>query len=202
MPDNDRSGLVYPENSDIQEGAIRISTPKQPVTPPEEYTSGGNYIPASGGTRGWFQNSGVLQVEYPNNYRYQEAIDVDAFSQSSIDVLQESHERNSKRFEMPQPIKIHTDQDEKIHPGFCVDISMTGAKIRVRRKFEVDSAVLFTLCTPRTRDEEEQALFTLDAFVRWCKMASKARNTVRYYCGLQFEPMDLPSKEALANIMK
>lgn len=35
----------------------------------------GRYIPYSGGSAGWFENSGVLKSEQPNNYRYHVEMD-------------------------------------------------------------------------------------------------------------------------------
>lgn len=40
-----------------------------------ETTADGRYIPHSGGLMGWFENSGVLKCELPNNYRYYTVID-------------------------------------------------------------------------------------------------------------------------------
>lgn len=40
-----------------------------------ETTSDGRYIPHSGGLMGWFENSGVLKRELPNNYLFHTVID-------------------------------------------------------------------------------------------------------------------------------
>ncbi len=43
-----------------------------------ETTSDGRYIPHSGGLMGWFENSGVLKRELPNNYLFYTVIDAQA----------------------------------------------------------------------------------------------------------------------------
>lgn len=41
-----------------------------------EMTQGGRYIPYSGGSAGWFENSGVLKSERRNNYQYHAVMDL------------------------------------------------------------------------------------------------------------------------------
>ena len=62
-------GLTIPARSDVQEGAIRASQPGPRSIARENYTEDGIYIPLSGGSRGWFENSGVPAAELQNGYR-------------------------------------------------------------------------------------------------------------------------------------
>ncbi len=201
MPDQQPQALIYPEDSDIQEGAIRVSTPKPRAKLPPDYTKDGKYIPASGGTRGWFENSGVPVVEHPNRYRFNEAIDEQAFRQSSLDRIQESHRRSAKRFQVALPVRIRIGAAGEEQPGFCVDVSLNGAKLRVRSELAPGTVLRVVFCSPRERGGVSDELFTVTATVRWCSLATTARNTVRYFTGMEFEPMDLPTKEAMAKLV-
>ncbi|MBI3993136.1 MAG: PilZ domain-containing protein [Candidatus Lambdaproteobacteria bacterium] len=202
MPEHSAQKLHYPEDSDIQEGAIRVSTPKPRPKPSEDYTREGIYIPASGGIRGWFENSGVPVVEHPNNYRFHEAVDADAFRQSSINRLHEYNKRNAKRFEAALPVTLRDSKDGSESPSFCVDVSITGTKLRTRVELLPDSPVHLTFCSPRKRNAPEETLFVVDGIVRWCTVATVVRETVRYFMGVEFLPLDLVNKEALAKLLR
>ena len=45
-------------------------------TPAAEETPHGRYIPYSGGSAGWFENSGVLKYERHQNYQFHREMDL------------------------------------------------------------------------------------------------------------------------------
>ena len=51
-------------------------TGKDPEAKVPEQTPGGRYIPYSGGSAGWFENSGVLKSEQRNNYHFDKEMDL------------------------------------------------------------------------------------------------------------------------------
>ena len=51
-------------------------TPGDPRRPSSEATPSGRYIPYSGGSAGWFENTGVMKSEQRNNYRYHQEMDL------------------------------------------------------------------------------------------------------------------------------
>lgn len=201
MAEHEIPDMIIPDNSDIQEGAIKVSIPVPNQVSDDDYTEAGDYIPIGGGTRGWFENSGVSLVEDPNNYRFFEAIDEDAFRRHSIETVQKLNVRASKRFESALPIRISTDDGVSEEPGFCLDLSITGAQLRTRQDFEQESLMQITISTPRDSGEEKRDIVTVPAKVMWCTVATQTRNTVRYLCGIQFEPMGLPEQQALATLL-
>ena len=202
MPESSAQDLHYPEDSDIQEGAIRVSTRKPMPKPAEDYTREGIYIPSSGGSRGWFENSGVALVEHSNNYRFQDAVDAEAFRQSSIDRLHESNKRNAKRFKTALPVKLGGASGGDESPAFCVDLSMTGTRLRTRVELLPDTTVRLTFLAPRQRNAPEESLFEVQGTVRWSTVATVVRETVRYFVGVEFLPLDLTNKEGLALLLR
>ena len=57
--------------------ADKADAPEAPAVEPAttDSTRRGRYIPYSGGSAGWFENSGVLKSERANNYGYAEEMD-------------------------------------------------------------------------------------------------------------------------------
>lgn len=201
MAKEDKRDLYVPPDSDIQPGAVRVSQPVQPTQQTEDYTPAGDYIPLGGGTQGWFRNNGVMDVEEPNNYRFHEAVDEEAFRLRAIDGIKAENRRTSKRSPAALPVRIRYENESDEEPAFCVDLSISGAKLRTRRKVDPDEPLHLTITSSRESDAEPRDLVAMAAKARWCEVATARGSTVRYVCGVQFEPLDLPAQKALAELL-
>lgn len=92
------SQTARPARTQIEKASIQSET-----------TSDGRYIPHTGGLMGWFENSGVLKCEQPNNYRFHEMIDADSVRRKLFERWgggETSNRRVSARHELQAPINV------------------------------------------------------------------------------------------------
>ena len=201
MAKNEKTGIHVPPGSDIQPGAARVSLPVPPPQLTEDYTPEGDYIPLSGGTQGWFRNNGVMDVEGPNNYRFHEAVDEEAFRLRAIEGIKAENRRSAKRSPAALPVRVRYENGRDEEPAFCLDLSISGARLRTRRRVSPDEPLYLTITTARQGNADPEDLVAMAAKVRWCEVATTRGSTVRYLCGVQFEPLDLPAQKALAALL-
>ena len=80
--------------SDVAAGEAEES---EVITVEGEVTEAGRYIPYSGGTMGWFENSGVLKCEKPNNYLFYTAMESDLIRSKQFERWGENFNRRGDR---------------------------------------------------------------------------------------------------------
>lgn len=196
--------LIIPAESDIQEGAIRVSQPAPRPIAKEAYTDDGTYIPLSGGMRGWFENSGVPKQETLNGYRLHEAVDGDAFKKVILDRIETYNRRGAERFRVDMWVG-HSDPDEAevkmAHRAFCVDLSVTGAQLRTRYALESGQFIAVQFFRGREDVDSGDPLVTVLAEVTHVHAAGQNLSSSRYYVGVEFQDLEIATKEVLAQIV-
>jgi hypothetical protein len=196
--------LKIAEGSDVREGAIRASTPKPVDKPLESYTPGGTYIPLSGGSRGWYDNSAVPASETRNHYRFGEALEANAFKQTILERIETFNRRASERYKVEllarHSVPGHASQDPAEH-AFCTDLSVKGACLRVRRHFEIGTPLTVAFYRKQSDMKAGEALTSLQAIVRKTRSAGGSPASPRYYAGIQFQDISIESKEVIANLL-
>jgi len=193
--------LKVPEDTDIQPGAIRVSQPRAPKVPPEDYTPDGTYVPRSGGRRGWFENAAVLANERPNNYRFHEGIDSEAFNTTILNTIEPSNRRGSARALVRLPVRFALEGMEEREVGFSADLSMTGARIRSRMAMTPEQAIVLTLYGEDVDPDQGAPLLEVAGSVVWSRQVPGRQSSARYYQGLRFGELNVAQKQRLADIV-
>ena len=86
-------------------------------------------------------------------------------------------------------------------PAVCLDISMTGARIRVGKNFPAGEPIQITIVDRNTSYGFVNDLVVLEAKVIWCRSVDKRFKVQRYDCGLHFDEMPLAAKERLTLVL-
>ena len=204
-PAAERPGsFVIPAESDIQEGAIRVSQPGPRPIAKDGYTGDGTYIPLSGGMRGWYENSGVPKQETLNGYRLHEAVDGDAFKKTILERIETFNRRGAERFRVDMWVG-HSDPEQAevkmAHRSFCVDLSSTGAKLRTRYPLESGQFIAVQFFRGRDDVESGDPLVTVLGEVTHVHAAGQHLSSPRYYVGVEFQDVEIATKEILAQIV-
>lgn len=166
-----------------------------------EYTSDGNYIPKGGGSRGWYANEGVAKTERMNNYGYSQAIDENRFRSSGLENKVRLNLRGAERREVRLQLRYGIDGTANLVPALCLDVSLTGAKIRIGRTLR-DGMVLFLIFVQRDEmDGTTTPFLQIRGEVMWCKSVDPNFKVQRFDCGLRFVEMSLDEKEGLSKVM-
>ena len=166
----------------------------------KNYSPSGAYIPKGGGSRGWYKQEGVAKTERGNNYRYGEAIDADGYREVALEHKVFHNMRGAER----KPVKIQVrllSGDASPYPAVCLDISLTGARIRVGKKFSPDEAIQISVVDRDERYGTVNPLMMLDAKVIWCRSIDLRFKVQRYDCGVEFNEMNLDTKERLTLVL-
>jgi hypothetical protein len=197
--------LKIAEGSDVQEGAIRVSQPKAVVKPLESYTPGGTYIPLSGGMRGWYENGAVPNAETENRYRFSEAVEAEAFKRTILERIESFNRRAAERYKVDL-WALHSDPgkpgaENPAERAYCTDLSVRGACLRVRRRFEIGLPLKLSLFRTKAEVERGAALATMQAIVRNTRPAGGSSASPRFYAGLEFHDISIAAKEAIANLI-
>ena len=185
----------------LQTSPFAIEPPQKiTILHKKNYSPSGAYIPKGGGSRGWYKQEGVAKTERGNNYRYGEAIDADGYREVALEQKVLINMRGAER----KPVKIQVrfaSGDVPPFPAVCLDISLTGARIRVGRKFPPEEAIQITVVHRDERYGTVEPLLVLDAKVVWCKSIDLRFKVQRYDCGVEFDEMALDAKERLTLVL-
>ena len=90
----------------------------------------GRYIPYGGGCLGWYENSGVLKTEIPNNYTFYTAIDpelVRARQHAREGSRVEKRRATRKDFEPELSLSLVYGGEDKA--AVCKDLSLQGMRV-------------------------------------------------------------------------
>ncbi|MEE8435704.1 MAG: PilZ domain-containing protein [bacterium] len=166
----------------------------------KNYSPSGAYIPKGGGSRGWYKHEGVAKTERGNNYRFGEAIDADGYREVALEQKVLINMRGAERKEVKIQVRFMSG-DAPPFPAVCLDISLTGARIRVGRKFPPQEAIQITVVHRDERYGTVNPLMVLEAKVVWCKSIDLRFKVQRYDCGVHFDEMPLDTKERLTLVL-
>jgi hypothetical protein len=138
-----------------------------------DLTPRGRYIPYSGGSAGWFENSGVLKSERRNNYLYHQEMDLPEVRSRQFERWGPAFERRGgtprKRKELP----INLLREGSSTPITTWDINNRG--IRLQLTEQPDMAVGDELSVELLDAPDGKVLTLLDANVTWLEQAGATR---------------------------
>jgi hypothetical protein len=134
----------------------------------------GRYIPYSGGCMGWFENSGVLKTEIPNNYTFYAAIDSNMVRARQFERAGKLvNKRRVKRKEIQPEMSISIVHGGESKPAVCKDLSVGGTRFVIvdeEMTFKKDDKV-----TCQFPDKSGHVLIELVCTVMWVEKAGRMR---------------------------
>ncbi len=144
-----------------------------------ETTADGRYIPFSGGSMGWFQNSGVLKCELPNDYGFHKVMDAESVRAKMFErwgmMGDERHLAGLGNQDRPAgvhqqeakgPIRVRLVWDGGSEDGQTKDLSHYGMRIQFSNPVKLDEGkpVKAQLLT-----SENEVILEIDSTVAWIK---------------------------------
>ena len=96
-----------------------------------QHQSDGRYIPYSGGSLGWYENSGVMATEARSNYRYFTAMDNDMVrAKQYLRSGLRAEKRRSVRRVLSESLTVMIKSPKESKKMRVIDVSKNGAKIQ------------------------------------------------------------------------
>ena len=155
----------------------QAETPAEQAAGSSEVVEGryvGRYIPYSGGCMGWFENSGVLKEEIPNNYTFHTAIDADMVRARQFERAGKLvNKRRMARKDLASELPITILHGREGKPAMCKDLSLHGmrvASVNEELTFKKDDKV-----TCQFPDKAGRVLLELVCTVMWAEKGGRMR---------------------------
>jgi hypothetical protein len=153
----------------------------------------GRYIPYGGGCLGWHENSGVMKVELPNNYRFYAAIDPDLVRARQFEREgKKTNKRRSERKELTPDLPITLKWGKDAKEAMAKDLSIHGLRVQfvndeVALKKDEKVTVLFNDKSGRN------VLLEMVCTVMWAEKSGRIRTIWNFGVGF---PTLTPEQEA------
>jgi hypothetical protein len=148
-----------------------------------ETTADGRYIPHTGGLMGWFENSGVLKCEQPNNYKFHEMIDADSVRKKLFERWgggETSNRRVSTRHDLQSPINVGLSiGGETSFLSTAKDYSSHGLRLQLMDgdKFSLEKGDAVNVLIYEDA-EGKTKLFEIPSQIMWVSQVGRTRPTV------------------------
>ena len=166
-------------------------------------TSDGRYIPHGGGLMGWHENSGVLNCELPNNYKFFTVIQASEVRAKLFERWSEGEKVNrraSPRSSSINEVAIEFAWNGQTARGQLRDYSSTGMRITVQQPeldLEKDSQPkLRILASPRSSEMK----FEATSQIMWINRTGRERTV--WSLGALFTDMPLEETNKLKAFLK
>ena len=96
----------------------------------EETMKSGRYIPHSGGSMGWFENSGVLKSELGNDYTFYTALDAELVRIKQFERMSDKPEGRRQHYRVPKSLPVNLLVDDpagaEARPSTRVNVTWSG----------------------------------------------------------------------------
>jgi hypothetical protein len=161
-----------------------------------EQTAGGRYIPYSGGSAGWFENSGVLKSERHNNYRFHQEMDLPEVRSKQFQRWGPSFDRRGTgRTRRTLPINVL--REGRSTPMTTWDINSRG--IRLQFSEAPDFAQGDEVSVELLEAEGGKVLALLDAQAIWIEQTGATRDV--WNVGLFFPYVSAEASAMLTQLL-
>ena len=118
----------------------------------EETMDSGRYIPYSGGSMGWFENSGVLKSELGNDYTFYTVLDSELVRIKQFERMSDRPERRRGHYRVPKALPVNlmvADQPgAPARPTAAVSVRWSGGLLNGHTK----DISFFGMCLQFERD--------------------------------------------------
>lgn len=132
-----------------------------------EMNPDGRYIPLSGGCLGWFENSGVLKIELPNNYAFHTVLDEATvrrvlFQREGSEISR----RLDERVEVERKLYVTILHEESSHSALTKDVSANGLRLQLVELTEMQKGDSLKVQLKHEESDDKVAI-ELGAQVMW-----------------------------------
>lgn len=151
----------------------------------------GRYLPYSGGSMGWFENSGVLKAELPNNYLFYTQMDEDYVRAKQFRRWGERFNRRGDRVRVRKETAVNLRWDKQQRSGSTRDISRHGMRVQFLENLDLEAGA--PVSVDLHRSEGGPVLMTIEARVVWSERIGRLRpvqNIGLSFAGLSDEQAD------------
>ena len=175
-----------------------------PVEPEEhgpevETTEEGRYIPYGGGSMGWFENSGVLKCELPNNYLFHTVMASDRVRSKQFQRWGDRFNRRGDRKRFKTMTGVTLSLGRQRVRGTSRDISRHGVRIQFLDEVLLEKGNIVEI--KMHQDESSDAvLMTAQARVVWSERVGKIRPV--WNVGLTYENLTPEQDEQLQQFLR
>ena len=167
-----------------EEAQVEVST-----NPDSDFASNGRYIPYSGGTAGWFENSGVLNCQKENNYQFFSVWDSEEVRQKQYHRMGSSFNRRTAkdRSKVRIPIRISwgRGKNKRSWEGTSRDVSLEGMRLQFKEELGINKGDIFKLDLLKREGGDPQ--LELEATIIWSELVGRTRPV--FNMGVQFHNM-------------
>ncbi len=174
-----------------------------------DLTPDGRYIPYSGGSMGWLDNSGVLKSERNNNYRLFEAMESEHVRSTLFqrwgqvtDQRQAARVASSNSVSMlmsgsgkPTPFQITTESG--VVTGETTDVSLYGMRLQFTDPVEIHKGDLVRV---DLLDDQREPLLSVQARVMWIKQEGVTRPV--WFLGIAFHQLTADTESYLREFVQ
>ncbi len=164
-----------------------------------ETTKDGRYIPHNGGLMGWFENSGVLKRELPNNYLFHTVIDAAAVRRKLFQRWgggENVSRRVSERHEATRQVDLTILHGDKSLTAAAKDYSTHGLRLQLQGG-EDPGLAKGEAIRVQIMDAPEggEVLFDIESTVMWIN--TSGRRLIIRSIGVAFEDMEQAERDRL-----
>ena len=183
----------------VEQSGAAIAAEGEESGPQHETTEEGRYIPYSGGSMGWFENSGVLKCELPNNYLFYTAMTSDRVRSMQFKRWGERFNRRGDRRRFKRMTGVTLGAGKQAVRGTTRDISRHG--VRMQFLDEVTLKKGDQVPIKLHPDEQSDAvMFEATALVVWSERVGKIRPV--WNIGMTFVDLSPELQEQLAPLLQ
>lgn len=162
-----------------------------------DFTMDGRYIPYSGGTAGWFENSGVLKCELGNNYLFHTVLNSDEVRSKQFRRLGSDFNRRAgkERHDKKSIVRITfgKGKNKTSLEGGTKDISFHGMRLQFLVEVPLEKNDKFVV--ELMKYEGGEALVKLDAKLVWRERVGRIRPVLNM--GISFTKVTGKNADAL-----
>lgn len=164
----------------------------------QELTESGRYIPYSGGSMGWFENSGVLKCELGNNYLYYTEMASDRVRTKQFQRWGDRFNRRGSRQRFKKMIGVALPSGRNMVRGSTRDISRQGVRVQFLEEVKLQKGDHVPLRLFQD-EHSNQVVFDGKARVAWSERVGRIRPV--WNLGLTFEDMTPEQDEHIAALL-
>ena len=181
-----------------EEEVIGLSAEEEDQLVPE-MTEEGRYIPYNGGSLGWYENSGVLKSEIPNNYLFHTVMASDTVRSKQFQRWGERFNRRGDRKRVRRVTGVTLKVGDRSWRGATQDISRFGVRLQLLDDVTVAKADVGRIAFHQSEDSET-VLLECDVRVVWAQRTGKTRAV--WNLGMTLENVTAEQKESLAPLLR
>ena len=164
----------------------------------QELTESGRYIPYSGGSMGWFENSGVLKSELGNNYLYYTEMASDRVRSKQFQRWGDRFNRRGDRQRIKKMIGVSLPSGRNTVRGSTRDISRQGLRVQFLEEVKLQKGDDVPIKLYQD-EQSSQVVFDGKARVAWSERVGRIRPV--WNLGLTFEEMTPEKTEQIAALL-